>query len=464
VKRKVVIVIALVCLLEDLAWAHRIDEYLQATMLSLETDRAQGSMRLIPGVLVGPSVIALIDSNHDGLFSQDEAKAYAQRVVGDLSITLDGNVARAQLDSWTVPEPSHLRDGLGEISVHYHVDLAPGDNRQRSLLLANRHLNDSSVYLMNVEVPRDLNLQILDQKRNERQSVYEVDYQDLRAAGSSDLRNRFQAWLKGLQFGSLFRLGMRHIEEGTDHLLFLLVLLVPAPLLASGSRWGRSVDVRRSLTKVVGIVTAFTIGHSVTLALAAMNFVHVPSRPVEVLIAASILVSAIHALRPLFPEREAWIAAFFGLIHGLAFASTLERLGLFGWHRLAGIAFFNLGVETMQLLITAAVLPSLLLISRTVLYPTVRIAAGLAAGAASVAWIAERLFNVKTPVDTVVDAVAQHSLWCIGFLFAAGLASTFWERHSTHHFGRNLKPTVFSISFLVISSAALLSADTGKLL
>jgi hypothetical protein len=64
-------------------------------------------------------------------------------------------------------------------------------------------------------------------------------------------------------------------------------------------------------------VTAFTIGHSATLTLAALNLVNVPSRPVEVLITVSILVSAVHAFRPIFPGREAWIAAFFGLVHGL---------------------------------------------------------------------------------------------------------------------------------------------------
>jgi hypothetical protein len=73
----------------------------------------------------------------------------------------------------------------------------------------------------------------------------------------------------------------------------------------------------------------------------ALGIVRVPERPIEVLIAASILVSAVHAFRPIFPGREAWIAAFFGLIHGLAFAATLDRLGLGRWEHLA----FNLGIE-----------------------------------------------------------------------------------------------------------------------
>jgi HupE / UreJ protein len=111
---------------------------------------------------------------------------------------------------------------------------------------------------------------------------------------------------------------MGHIAEGTDHLLFLLVLLLPAPLLIVASRWSSPRDVRGNLLHIASIVTAFTVGHSLTLSLATTNFVHVPSRPVEVLIAVSILVSVMHALRPIFPGKESWIAAFFGLIYGLS--------------------------------------------------------------------------------------------------------------------------------------------------
>ena len=97
------------------AWAHRIDEYLQATILSLESNRAHASMRLIPGVMVAPSIIATIDTDHDGAFSDAEKQAYADRVLRDLSITIDGAAATPHFDSLAIPEASQLRDGLGEI-------------------------------------------------------------------------------------------------------------------------------------------------------------------------------------------------------------------------------------------------------------------------------------------------------------------------------------------------------------
>ena len=113
-------------------------------------------MRLIPGILVSPSVIAAIDSDGDGVFSENEQRAYARRVLSELSITLDGKNVQPMLLSWSFPEPAQLREGLGEIHIEYALDYA-GDSsnggRNRSLILTNHHLNQKSVYLMNVLVP-----------------------------------------------------------------------------------------------------------------------------------------------------------------------------------------------------------------------------------------------------------------------------------------------------------------------
>jgi hypothetical protein len=229
-------------------------------------------------------------------------------------------------------------------------------------------------------------------------------------------------WWNG--FGSVFKLGMRHIAEGTDHLMFLLTLLLPAPLLVHANRWRAYSDVRRCLVKIAGIVTAFTIGHSVTLAAGALDLVHVPSRPIETLIAVSILVSAIHAFRPLFPGREAVIAGFFGLIHGLAFATTLAELGLGRWERAASILGFNLGIETMQLMVVAVALPSLVLLSRTRLYVPIRTGGALFAGLAASGWIAQRLWDFPNPADGVVTSLAHWAVWLALGLMLLGIAAS----------------------------------------
>ena len=98
--KPVAVVAACVLLACTPAWAHRIDEYLQATILSLASNRASASMRLIPGVMVAPSVIATIDTDHDGAFSDAEKQAYAHRVLRDRAITIDGKQRRLNLIPW----------------------------------------------------------------------------------------------------------------------------------------------------------------------------------------------------------------------------------------------------------------------------------------------------------------------------------------------------------------------------
>lgn len=420
---KLIIAVAIFLSVGTSLLAHRLDEYLQATIISVEKDRIQVSMRLIPGVAVASTVLAGIDINRDGVISEDEQLAYATRVLHDLSITVDGKSVKPTLISQKFPAIGEIKGGLGEIQTEFTMDLVAG-GPQRRIVIENHHENAISVYLVNCLVPADPNIRVVAQNRNETQSYYELDY--TQSVGGPDGASR-KGWptLGGLTgrvgFASIFRLGMRHIAEGTDHLLFLLALLLPAPLMAIGAQWAGIADVRSSLLRILGIVTAFSIGHSLTLASAAWGLIRVPSRPIEVLIAFSILISAIHAFRPIFPGREARIAAFFGLIHGLAFAETLEKLGLGRWERVGGILAFNLGIETMQLIVVFTILPSLILLSRTRAYPFLRIGGAALAGSASLGWIGERLFDLHNSVDAVVAVVAHHAVWIAGVLFSISL-------------------------------------------
>ncbi|MGI4823357.1 MAG: HupE/UreJ family protein [Janthinobacterium lividum] len=228
-------------------------------------------------------------------------------------------------------------------------------------------------------------------------------------------------------FQAMVQLGVRHIAEGTDHLLFLLALLLPAPLLLTKARrWGRFGGVRYSLRRLLLIVTAFTIGHSLALLLGALGWIRLPGQPVEALIAVSILVSAVHAWRPLFPGREAWVAAGFGLVHGLAFASTLANLHLEAVPITLSIVGFNLGIELMQLFIIALTMPWLLLLSRTPAYPVVRVGGALLAGVAAVAWLAERLLGQANPLTRLIGQAVPYAPWLLGTLALTALVS-FWR-------------------------------------
>lgn len=145
-------------------------------------------------------------------------------------------------------------------------------------------------------------------------------------------------------------LGVRHILEGMDHLLFVLGLL-----LLVGLRW-----------KLVGTLTAFTVGHSVTLALATLGYAEVPQAPVEAAIALSILLLAVELARELRAgeappdptltgRRPGLVAGLFGLLHGLGFAGALTEAGL-GDDLVRSLLGFNLGVELGQLLFVGVVL------------------------------------------------------------------------------------------------------------
>ena len=202
-------------------------------------------MRLIPGVAVSSQVIATIDSNGDGVLSQAEQKAYAERVLDDLSLSMDGVRLKPMLVSEEFPRAEEMREGLGEIHIAFTADLPRGDPN-RKLVLENRRRDVGAVYLVNCLMPSDDTIRIVSQKRNEQQSFYELDYvqkKTLQAGGVSGRGTvaglaRVRERMGGAGFASLYRLGMRHIAEGTDHLLFLLTLLLPAPLLVCGVRWG----------------------------------------------------------------------------------------------------------------------------------------------------------------------------------------------------------------------------------
>ncbi|KAA6438724.1 HupE/UreJ family protein [Dyadobacter flavalbus] len=210
-------------------------------------------------------------------------------------------------------------------------------------------------------------------------------------------------------FLSMVRLGIQHIAEGTDHLLFLLVLLLPAPLLYTRRRWTGFGGTRYSLSRLLWIVTAFTAGHSITLLLGAFGWVRLPGQPVEILIALSILISALHAMRPFFPGKETWIAAGFGLIHGLAFANTLENLSLDAGSMALSILGFNAGIELMQLLIILVTIPWLILLSRTPVYRSVRLTGAVLAAVAAIAWTAERVTGNANAGGAVIERIADYA-------------------------------------------------------
>lgn len=200
-------------------------------------------------------------------------------------------------------------------------------------------------------------------------------------------------WNESIQF---IREGIWHIWLGFDHVLFLLALLLPAVLVRAEGRWQAAGDFSSVCWNVVSIVTAFTVAHSLTLTLAALDIVRLPSRFVESTIAASVVLAGFGNLYPTMMSRRWMIACGFGLIHGFGFAAVLTDLGLPHDSLLLSLVSFNVGVEIGQLAIVAAFLPLAYLIRRSWSYPRLVLTGGsLAVIVIALVWFTERAFDLQ---------------------------------------------------------------------
>jgi hypothetical protein len=189
--------------------------------------------------------------------------------------------------------------------------------------------------------------------------------------------------------------GIWHIWTGYDHILFLIVLLIPAVFqrTATGREAVQTFNI--ALLRVIIIVSAFTVAHSVTLACAASGWISLPSRLVESVIAASIFIAALNNLMPRAAGGRSAVLAFgFGLIHGFGFAGALSEIGAQGAPLWRTLLAFNLGVETGQLAIVAVFLPIAYLLRQTRFYQTGVLYGGSSiAGLCALLWFWQRAFG-----------------------------------------------------------------------
>jgi hypothetical protein len=177
------VIVAILILAGAPVFAHRLDEYLQAALLTIEKDEARIQMILTPGVLVLPQVIRNIDTDGNREISGSEQRAYAKRVLQDVSITVDGLRLTPQMLSFRFPSMAEMTEGQGEIQLGLRVDL-PRGGRKRQLSIENHHQSGIGVYQVNCLVPGDADIQIVRQDRDYTQSRYQLEYEriDLAAA------------------------------------------------------------------------------------------------------------------------------------------------------------------------------------------------------------------------------------------------------------------------------------------
>jgi hypothetical protein len=230
------------------------------------------------------------------------------------------------------------------------------------------------------------------------------------------------------EFKSFMVDGIWHIWTGIDHIMFLLSLLLPAVLImrrtgTNGGAWRKSAAVAESsgalmllaptssryrwepvasfwpaCLDVIKIVSAFSLSHSITLSLAVLGYVHVPSRLVESGIALSVMVAALNNVYPLVNKRV-WLIAFaFGFIHGLGFASALSGLQLPTGAMVASLGGFSIGVEIGQEAIVLAFLPLAYWLRKTRFYQVVMLRwVSILIIVIALGWLVQRAFDILIP-------------------------------------------------------------------
>ena len=200
-------------------------------------------------------------------------------------------------------------------------------------------------------------------------------------AGRSGAMDRF--------FGAM-RLGVEHILGGLDHLAFLLALILAAPMVAERGAWRGLRGKLATIKSLALLATGFTVGHSLTLIGVASAGITLPGSIVEPAIAATVLIAAIHALRPIFARREMIVATIFGLIHGLGFAGFVQETDAEIAQSLPTLLGFNVGIELVQIALILLFIPALFFVVKKGAYNHVRIGLASMVSMASIWWIVTR--------------------------------------------------------------------------
>ncbi len=316
-----------------------------------------------------------LDDNDDGSITPEEMVAHQKAIDAFLTkhikITLDGTETPLTILDH---ELAAQQDGL-YVSLHFSLPATPRELQIHYNLFFDLNPDHKGLFLLESD--------------NKKQTAIFTPTTPTQTFKLSEA-NAFS------HFSQFIHEGMWHIWRGYDHILFLLALLIPAVLRREASQWRAVSTFRPAVFSVLKIVTAFTVAHSITLTLATLKIVEIPSRLIESVIAFSVVLAALNNLRPFFRDG-AWLVAFaFGLIHGFGFANALNELGSTSATLALTLLGFNLGVEIGQLAIVAVFLPLAFSLRRSFFYQRITVGVGstLIIFCASL-WMLERMFDLQ---------------------------------------------------------------------
>ena len=414
-----------------LALAHNLSEsYLG---IGVDGTRIEGQWDI---ALRDLQIVASLDANRDGEVSASEVNASEARITAYA-------LARLKLQSGKSSCPARV---IG-LQVNKHGDAAFAALRFVATCPHTVTRLDVDYTLLFDVDPQHRGLLRLEHAGATRTAIFSSER--TRQSFEMALPSR---WQQFLDYG---REGAWHIWIGFDHILFLLSLLLPAVYGRANGRWQPVEKFSPAFWDVARIVTAFTLAHSITLSLAALGVVALPSRLVESAIALSVVLAALNNLRPVFYARR-WVLAFlFGLVHGLGFANVLKELGLPQGALALALAGFNLGVEAGQLMIVGSFLPLAFLLRGTAFYRELVFFGGsvLIALVAGI-WLVERSLDVQLAAFAAYSAVGQYR--CIRTRYSQELL----ERHAPNQFPATRR---YAIKRDAPATTSPTDADTPKL-
>ena len=319
----------------------------------------------------------ILDTNENGLVSWKEIKAKKEEIVNfvlpHLKISTDGKLCQNSLTDFEVYRRVH------QSYIKLHIDLmCPTPQNETKIF-----------YDLFFDVDKG-------QKAFFEMKEHNTSQPMVLSSRTREITIKLEQASSFQSFINFLTEGIWHIWIGFDHILFLLMLLIPSVIYYHGKEIKPQNSLKSTLIKVLKIVTAFTIAHSITLALSVLDIVTTNIQFVEIAIALSVLFTALNNLF-VFMKTKIWMLAFgFGLIHGFGFANVLKEMTLNARELVSSLLGFNLGVEIGQLAILIAVVPLLFLVRNSKFYRYV-ILYGFSTLAAliSILWAYERYFNLS---------------------------------------------------------------------
>jgi hypothetical protein len=382
---------ALLLLAAQGVWAHKPSDSYLVLRVNAQGDRSVGS---ITGqwdiALRDLDVVLGLDADGDGQITWGEVRArhadIAAFALARLQVQADGQPCTVAAGPQQVDE--HTDGGYTVIPLQVRCTQPPADTLTVGYTLF-ADVDPQHRGLLNLATPGGTRTAVLGPQAPTQSFTVGA------TAGAGPLA----------QLGTYVREGVWHIWIGFDHILFLLALLLPAvgtwrrgssqQSIGLQARWQPVQRLREAGWDVLRIVTAFTVAHSITLSLATLGLVSLPSRLVESVIAASVVLAALNNVWPLFQGRRWGVAFAFGLIHGFGFASVLADLGLPQDALALALVGFNVGVELGQLAIVAAFLPLAFVLRGSLFYRRgVLMAGSLVIAVIASAWFLERAFEI----------------------------------------------------------------------